>query len=446
MTKDLANVSEIKIGIIGPNYLVSTCKRVLLSFPNFYPVYRDIDDESELHKLVYELTKEVDVLMFMEYHLYFQVKKKIDFTVPVHYMPRMGIGLYRALFFVRNNYQPNSLSVDSVEEKYIEQILNELDYCVDNTVLFNDYNSNGIIECMTNFHIKNYKKYNTIALTGTYEVSVNLNKKNIPNELVFPSKQDMTVAFERALLASEARRNKESQIVFGFVNIDNFSKVVERYTLEHDVQELKLQLQRNLLDYTRQLDGHLINIGSNEFIFITTRGIFERETRGYKFIPLLQETKNKLGITLSIGVGFGSSAAEAGNHARLALRQAKDLGGNSCYIVREDRSVIGPVDILTNQQYKQYSLSVTDPELLERAEKAGMSAVYMTKLMARVARHNKYDYTAQELATTLNITTRSAHRILLKWMDANIVDIIGEERVSGRGRPRRIYRLKFLLE
>src|SRR5690606_32218535 len=103
-------------------------------------------------------------------------------------------------------------------------------------------------------------------------------------------------------------------------------RVIEKYTSEHDVQLLKLKIQQMLLDYTKQLDGHLINSGGEEFSFITTRGIFERETRGYKFIPLLQESKNELGITLSIGVGFGGSAAEAGSHARLALRQSKELG------------------------------------------------------------------------------------------------------------------------
>ncbi|MFK4997040.1 hypothetical protein ACI2OX_04035 [Bacillus sp. N9] len=57
-----------------------------------------------------------------------------------------------------------------------------------------------------------------------------------------------------------------------------------------------------------------------------------------------------------------------------------------------------------------------------------MSAAYMTRLMARVARYRKFDYTAQELASTLKITIRSAHRILLKWMDADLVEIVGKRK------------------
>ena len=66
--------------------------------------------------------------------------------------------------------------------------------------------------------------------------------------------------------------------------------------------------------------------------------------------------------------------------------------------------------------------------------------------MARVASHRKTDYTAQDFASTLKITIRSAHRILFKWMDAEIVEIIGEEKVTHKGRPRRTYRLTLLMK
>ena len=192
--------------------------------------------------------------------------------------------------------------------------------------------------------------------------------RNIPHQWVIPTQQDMIVSLERALLTTNTRRNKESQIVFGLINIDNFKGISQHYSSEYDIQLLKLKFQQMLLNYIKHLDGHLINL-VEEYSFITND---HRETRGYKFIPLLQDAKGKVGITLSLGVGFGSTAAEAGNHARLALRQSKDLGGNVCYIVREDRSVIGPVDITTNTQYERYDLAITDPQLIKKAEMAGM--------------------------------------------------------------------------
>ena len=438
--------SEISIGIIGPDALMHQTKETLKSFPNFKPIFSTVTPTSDIMEIAKALMNDVDVLMFTEYHLYYLAKESIDFPIPVHHVPLMGTGLYRSLFLIKNSYGLKHLSIDTIDEKYVEQILTELEEEKYDNVFYHNHSESNVIESILHFHQDNYKRNGSIVLTGIQEVSTKLTAMHIPNEWVTPTQQDMIVSLERALLATKTRRNKESQIVFGLIDIDNFKKVIEKYATEHDVQLLKLQIQQMLLDYIKQLDGHLINLGGEEYSFITTRGIFERETRGYKFIPLLQDTKGKIGITLSIGVGFGRTAAEAGCHARLALRQSKDLGGNVCYIVREDRSVLGPVDITTHTQYERYDLSITDAQLLDKAEKAGMSASYMTKLMARVARYKIYDYTAQELASTLKITVRSAHRILLKWMDAELVEIVGEEKVTPKGRPRRIYRLSFILD
>ncbi|MBS4208182.1 hypothetical protein [Bacillus sp. FJAT-50079] len=438
--------SEIHIGIIGPQALLEITKESLKSFPNFRPHFLNMNASSFDPTQLKTLMNDVDVLMFTEYHLYSMAKHSLEFSIPVHHVPLMGTGLYRSLFLGKNSYGLKYLSIDTVEIKYVEQILLELAEQPSDIYVYKNQSHPLQISDIVDFHIHNHREQDAISLTGIQEVAHQLAELNIPYEWVTPTEQDMIVSLERALLATKTRRNKEAQIVFGMINVDNFKRVVEKYTSEHDVQLLKLHIQQMLLDYMKQLDGHLINLGGEEYSFITTRGIFERETRGYKFIPLLQDTKSELGITLSMGIGFGRTAAEAGNHARLALRQSKELGGNVCYIVREDRSVLGPVDITTHTQYERYDLAITDSELLEKAEKAGMSAAYMTRLMARVARYRKFDYTAQELASTLKITIRSAHRILLKWMDAELVEIVGEEKVTHKGRPRRIYRLSFIAD
>lgn len=441
MTKDS---SETKIGIIGTKLLIDRIRDTLKAFPNFKPIFHVLEDRKHLDKIIISMIYDVEVILFTDHYYYNVAKKQTDLSIPVHYIPLVGTGLYRTLFTIKNSYKLEALSIDSVEEKYVEQILNELDIINCNLYLY-DSNKIDDFQTMIDFHLNNYHNYGTIAITAIKQIADSLKALNVPFEWVKPTQQDMTVALERSLLATKTRKNKETQIVFGLVHVDNFSSVLSKYTSEHDVQLLKLNIQQMLLDYVKHLDGHLIMLGGEEYSFITTRGVFERETRGYKFIPLLKDAKTELGITLSLGIGFGLTAAEAGNHARLALGQSQDLGGNVCYIVREDRNVLGPVDV-TSSQYERYDLSVIDPNLLKKAEQAGMSATYMTKIMTRTARHQKIDYTAQDLAETLKVTVRSAHRILLKLMDAELVTIIGEEKLTHKGRPRRIYRLTFVDE
>jgi len=435
--------SVIAIGVIGPKPLVDRTEEALKSFPTFVPHLRPLSSEEELTDAVSELMDTVEVLLFPEYRGYKLAQDRLQFKVPAHYVPLMGTGLYRSLFRLRSLHGAQILSVDSVPKRYVEQILGELGENNREAAYFQGPPT-APVEEIVRFHRKYALSHpHCAAMTGIHAVAKEMEKENIPHEWVTPTLQDLIVALERALLSTETRRNKEAQIVVGLIQIDNYRKIAGQFSYEHDIQRLELDLHRLLLDYVKHLDGHLTNLGGGEYLFFTTRGVFERETRGYKYLPLLEDTHRSLGITLSIGIGFGRSATDAGTHARMALRQSVEFGGNICFIVREDRSVIGPVE-MTHPMI--YELSVTDETLLREAEKAGMSAIYMSKLAAQIARDGKTDYTAHELAAVLGVTIRSAHRILLQWFDARLVEIVGEEKVFTKGRPRQIYRVTFVQE
>ncbi|TRY27518.1 hypothetical protein FOI68_03945 [Brevibacillus sp. LEMMJ03] len=430
---------KIKIGVIGPVAIVESIREAIKSFPNFIPVFRASDQIADAPVFARELMDEVEVLLFSGYYPYKIAKESVAFSVPVHYVPLTGTGLYRALFRLNPHRRRGSFSIDTLARQAVEKVLDELG---EPFAAMHYYGGGSYqVEEMIRFHREAFEQgISDGALTGVKAVSDALTGLGIPNEWVTPTVQDITVSLERALLSTEKRRNKESQIVFGLIQIDGYTQWVERSTSEYDVQKRKLEIHRMFLDYVGCLDGYLTSLGGGEYQFVTTRGIFERETRGYKSIPLLTDAKTALGVSLSIGVGFGKSANEAGTHARLALRQSKEFGGDICFIVLEDRSVIGPVEMAHPMVY---GLSITDKDLLQKAEKAGMTAAYMSKLMAQVTRLGKTEYTAQELASILGVTVRSAHRIMLQWLDAGLVEIVGVEKITSRGRPRQVYRLSF---
>lgn len=434
--------NSIKIGVIGPTIIVDKIREVLKSFPNFSPVIRASNEILDAPDFASELMGQVEVLLFSGYYPYKIAKERVDFTVPAHYIPLTGTGLFRSLFRMHHHKKMERLSIDMLDNRTVERVLAEVEEPFTKVHLYEGTLFD--LDEMVRFHQEKYEnKESDGALTGVKKVAEALTRLQIPNDWVVPTVQDISVALERALLSTEKRRNKDSQIVFGLIQIDDFSQLLERSSSEHAVQRWKLEIQRLLLDYVGCLDGHLTNLGGGEYLFVTTRGIFERETRGYKTMPILAESKKALGLSLSVGVGFGRSANEAGAHARLALRQSREFGGDICFLVREDRTVIGPVEM---SHPMTYELSVTDERFLERAQRAGMTATYLSKLMAQVTRLGKTEYTAAELATILGVTVRSAHRILLQWMDAELVEIVGIEKISVKGRPRQIYRLSFLDE
>jgi hypothetical protein len=435
----------ISIGIIGPDASVERIMKVIKSFPSFRPIPKIYESEEEAALMAQEIADQVEVLLLAGPVPYRRVREEAHVKVPVHYVPLTDTGFYRALLRLRNTMGPDkqiSISIDTLGRQMVGSSLLEIEETRTNTVFF-DGSSYPTSDELVSFHKMQYDaKHCDAAMTAERSVAQQLTKLNIPNEWVIPTDQNIVVALERALLSTETRQSKEAQVVVGLVNVDEFSRHIQNRSSEHEVQKFKLDIHRMLLDYVESLDGYLTHLGGDEYVFITTRGIFERQTGGYKSIPLAKSTNQSFGLSLSIGIGFGLSANEAGTHARSALRKSKEAGGNTCFIVREDRTLIGPLEMA---EPVEYDLSLTDRDLIRRTEEAGMTSAYLSKLMSQVARIGKIDYKVQELADVLGITVRSTHRLLLQWIDNQLVDIVGVEKVP-KGRPRQIFRLSFLAE
>ncbi|MFD2333232.1 hypothetical protein ACFSR7_28575 [Cohnella sp. GCM10020058] len=436
---------QIKIGVVGTETIVSRVLRVLNTFPSFEPVVRITEEEQEATDIAAALENEVEALLLSGPASSRLLKEKRPGSVPVHHVPLTGAGLYKALFEAQRSGRlgPEAvLSVDSLTKTMVMRTLRDL-ALEELTVAVYDGPSYASPDKLAAHHRKVAASHaGVFAFTGVERVADDLTRLNIPHARLLPSDDDIIVTLERALLSTESRKGKESQIVVGMVTVDEFGKLVQRSASEHEIQKLKLDIHRMVLDYVESLDGYLTPVGGDEYLFFTTRGIFERETGGYKTIPLAKDANLSYGLSLSIGIGFGATASEAGSNARSALRKSVAAGGNACFIVREDRTLIGPLEMADPVSSITAPL---DPTLLRRAEDAGMTGAYLSKLLAYMSRHGKYDYQVHELAAMLNVTVRSAHRLLLQWADAGLVGIAGMEKMP-KGRPRQVYRFSFLAD
>lgn len=437
------NQKDIAIGIVGPEEIVGRILKVIRAFPSFRPVPVVFEYQGEAVERISKVKDEVEVIVLAGTEPVRKTQWMPDLQIPVHYLPPSGAGLYRSLLRAQQIHGlAGKFSIDSLSGSIVERTYRELGMTPPVVEEF-EGSIFATPEQLARFHTEMHRSgHAEVALTGVKAVADRLTREGIPNEWVVPLDQDITVALERALLSTETRRSKDSQIVVGLLNVDDFGRLVRQRTSEHDIQRLKLDIHRTLLDYVESLNGYLTHLGGDEYLFFTTRGIFERETGGYKSIPLARDVYHTLGLSLSIGIGFGHSANEAGTNARMALGSAKQAGGNVCFIVREDRTLIGP---LAMADPVEYDLSLTDAELLRKAEEAGMTRAYVGRLMAASARQGRLEYNVLELAQMLGITVRSTHRLLLEWTDAGLIEVSGMEKV-GRGRPRQRFRLTFLAD
>ncbi|GAB2672282.1 hypothetical protein ACFQWB_00835 [Paenibacillus thermoaerophilus] len=432
---------HIAIGIIGPQTFVDQIENGIRSFPTFSPVYWVCEHDEQVPALAERLAEQAEVLLVSSPLAQRLIKEKNALSLPVHCVPVREAALYKALLRAYGAGRPVAGgSIDSLTELMLARACSDLGLSRDAFALY-DGPAYASKEDLVAFHAAAYDgDPGKAALTGSESVARELRRRGIPSLWLQPADQDVIVTLERALLSTETRRSKETQIVVGLINVDDFGKMVQQRSSEHEVQKLKLDIHRMVLDYVESLEGYLTPLGGDEYLFFTTRGIFERETGGYKTIPLGKDANKTLGISISLGIGFGQSANEAGTNARSALRKAKEAGGNTCFIVREDRTLIGPLEM---GEPVRNVLALTDAELIKRAEDAGMTSAYLSRLLTHQARTGRNEYMVHELASLLGITVRSAHRLLQMWMDNGLVEITGIEKVP-RGRPRQLFRFTLL--
>ena len=106
----------------------------------------------------------------------------------------------------------------------------------------------------------------------------------------------------------------------------------------------------------------------------------------------------------------------------------------------ENGALTGP---LGSESAISYDLISRDDQVEQIAQETGMSGAYIAKLMALIQLRGDAEFDVKELADCLNITVRSAHRIIRKLLECGYATVCGKES-SGAGRPKTLVRLHFV--
>ncbi|MBB6735161.1 hypothetical protein [Cohnella zeiphila] len=433
--------SGIRIAVIGPEEVMPMMIRCLKRFPSFLPSIRSYRRVAEAPQLAGFASEEADLLLFTGEIPYRLARARVHFRVPALFVPLTGSGLNRCLLRLERSCGLSALSADTLPRSAVEAALEGLGGDPIELAVYEGCANPSASELIA-YHRDQYRSGRSrCALTALKSVAGQLAEEGIPVEWIVPSEQDIIVTLERALLSTEWRRNKEAQFVIGYIRVERLSRSADRGAPERTADRLRLPIHSILLDFAELLEGSLTPLAGDEYLLVTSRGILERETAGYKRLPLAKQALIEAGAALSIGIGFGCSAGEAETRARQSLFLAKEGGGNACYIVREDESVIGPLEMT---EPMELGLALVDAALVKKAGEVGLTTLYLSKLIGHTTRYGRIDYYARDLASVLGVTVRSAHRFLLTWTDAGLVEVVGEEKGASRGRPRQKYRMSFL--
>lgn len=433
----------MKVAVIGPEDLVQIILEVGQEYPNlqmFPAAYQHIEETAVL---VEQFKAEVDLLLFagpIPYH----IARLQDGETPMVYVQYTGTALYRVLFqlmrdaYLKNSGQNLRLSIDVLPGAEVRERLEELEISLQD-LFVKEYQIGQKSAEIHEFHLKLWENQRIDAIitcvTSVYE---NLKKLGIPCYRIIPIRSAIHEALRMVELEGKSLKMRDTQLVISIISIGGWGggNNLSEYTL----QKKKLEIQQILLSLGERTRKLIYRSDGNKLMFVTTRGVIEEITNKFTEFPLFDVIQERLELPVNMGIGIGYTAGEAENNAEEALRKAETTGGGSCYAVLQNGAVFGP---LGRQFQMAYSVRSDDPARLAAAKAAGLSVGTINKLWALNEQLLNSTVTAGELAKWFDITLRSARRILSKLEENGLAVVVGEEQPVNKGRPRRLYTLRF---
>ncbi|WP_197029265.1 MarR family transcriptional regulator [Alicyclobacillus macrosporangiidus] len=271
------------------------------------------------------------------------------------------------------------------------------------------------------------------ALTSVQSVYEKLYRLGVPCLRLIIPKKNIVDALQRAIAKAELVISQFSQIAVGIITVHaaNESGGDADRKLHENVHE-------RLLAFCRRMNASVTQTKPGNFVVYGTKGGIQQITRHYTTVPLLNDLWEWTDVVVRVGFGFGITAKEAEEHARIALYHSEQENRHSAYIVTEDKKVIGPIG---QNATRTFQLQSQNEQILSIARHANISVSSVTKIMDFIALRNNHVFTASDLAQYLQLSKRSAERVLKKLVERGYAEVCGEEQPYQRGRPRSVYRL-----
>ncbi|AJY76771.1 hypothetical protein VN24_22130 [Paenibacillus beijingensis] len=414
--------------------MVSKLQDIAEDYPQINIIAATFDNENQSESLLSEIANRIDIVVFSGPVPYMLAKDLVDqLNVPFFYVPYDELAILTMLMSlsVQEQKKLERFSIDVPDKRHVVEVFNEIRLPM-NQVYMIDYEQEFDGDQLFEFHRDLYASGKIeYAVTSRFNVHRKLLKHGVPCYRLIPPHKSMRDVIDLVNLKCEALLLNVARFVV--INIGK-NKHNTQWITEDD-EEINLRLYQDLTGFAKMLGGSITH--KQGFISIyTDRKKLDHFTNDLTQFPFFEELKNDFTIDLSVGIGFGWSNHDAEKHAMIALQEASSQRGDHIYVVTENKEVKAPV-----YTPNRYLLKTDNKNLLKIADETNLSITTISKIKTFWDMTEKNSIHSEELANGLEITRRSAQRILRILADCNFAKIIGEEQPYKKGRPIPLYQI-----
>ncbi len=365
------------------------------------------------------------------------IQNNYDLKKPHTFVKRSDTSILKVFWEMQSlNLNIDKLSIDVVEREMVEEVVDEFGIEV-KSIHCLPFSQNIDEDESLAWHLGLYHSGEVnIMITGFMNIYNQLKKEGYPVFLLKPTRSLVKVCYDQIISQRAISKAEYSQIAVEILSFTNYNNNIENY---YSNMIRKSEIDRFVIEYVRSINGALFPFGRREYIIFSNKGSINKESN-YAKLSKLQKDIKSIGFSLSVGIGFGVTAFKAETNAHKALQRSIDSKENEMYLIDEEENIRGPLG-LSNEI--MYCLVPKDKSVIEISESTGLSCETVSKIIAINETRNSNVYDSKELAGYLDISERSARRILQKIISANLGQIHSKESSKGAGRPKNLIEILF---
>lgn len=432
----------MKTGILGPAGRVEKIRGVIRrDFPNIEPVPLIYDVFTEAPGIVKFQQPYLDALMIAGTMPYSLCRASVKPTIPWEFIPRKGSSLLRVLLetALLKNYDITNVSFDSFAEDELYEAYAEIGIARDRLHIFPgrvDPLDPGFLNYVLDFHRDTFRSGRVCCCLSAMEsVYKALQADGIPSLLITPTANVITETLLKLQLSHQIQLSQQSQLVAINIHIDT----VNEYSLlsDNEYQRMidKASVAKYVYLFAQRIQAAVVETTPSDFLLISTRCSLDAETHSLENLNLACEIAQNTVYTVSIGIGFGKTTLAARHGADLGMARAVRSGGNAAFVVDEAQRSINPLNC---QDREKSDIPRIDNKFLRISEQVGVSVNTIFRLYSVIQTQGQTNFTIAELSRLLQVTPRTASRIVNKLEDSGFCRETGKRILAGTGRPCRI--------
>lgn len=345
------------------------------------------------------------------------------------YSENPSINFNRVIFDAQINDPQNGQEFSALEDIFSPDKMPQIRMIMDYS--FYNQNFQTIYEAGMNAYREAWRSGKTdLIVTRLTNLARQMEQEGIPHTLFLPCPATIMEHFRALLHDIEKNRMEKSLVACCVIQIAGKESGPE------DMEILKRALnqfnsEQNKVFVLRQNDSVFDAVTSSETV--------RKLTAEYTTCRLTSFLYEVLPFSTYIGWGVGYDLVTAHKSALRAIHESLNDANRYTYLVNENEEMVGP---LRGDRTISYQLK-PNARTNRIAKVLGISPINLEKLISLQVNRNMTEFSASDLVFYLDITPRSATRILKKLTDYGAAIQVNRLNLNGRGRPAAIYEIDF---